>query len=59
MYYFRDRLDDPFIKGRIGEMYKNVNLSSNRNVVLYKPIHLFRQALFVLIPVVFALIDSG
>ena len=59
MYYFRDRLDDPFIRSRIGEMYKNVNLQRNRNVVLFRPVHLIRQASFVIIPVVLHFCDSG
>jgi hypothetical protein len=59
MYYFRDRLDEPEIRSRIGEMYKNVNLNRDRNVILFRPVHLIRQACFVLIPVVVYLFDSG
>ena len=53
IYYFRDRLSDPAIKGKIGKMWGSAAVAKGPIAIVYRQAQLLRSFSFVLIPIVF------
>ena len=53
IYFFRDKLDDPFIKGKIGKMWGSADIKKGWISIVYRQAQLLRSFIFVLIPIVF------
>ena len=49
---FKDKLHEPKVKGRIGNLYENVHLTRNKYTLYSYPLFLGRRLAFVMIPTV-------
>jgi hypothetical protein len=52
LFVYRDRLDNPFVKAKVGNMYEQVHLSKNKWSIYYYPCYLIRRLMFVVFPVI-------